>query len=79
MADGGAEVPVVHRLVTLPYWGSYQAWADHYAVECSHCLAVMSPVFNGTGEIEDLCTMGRALATAANWAVDSQRQLAAQN
>jgi hypothetical protein len=70
---------IVNQLATLPYWGAYKSWADHFAVDCGACGAVMDPEQGGTGMVEDLCTLGRSLATAANWAVDDQRVKAALN
>lgn len=78
MADAiGAHV--VNLLPTMPYWPAYKLWSDHYALDCGACLAVMDPTTGGTGMVEDLCALGSALATAANWAVDRQRGLATLN
>jgi hypothetical protein len=72
-------VTIVNQLPTLPYWSAYKLWADHYALECGACMAVMDPSTGGTGMVEDLCTLGSALARAANFSVDRQRELAALN
>lgn len=78
MADS-VRPPVVNQIPTMPYWPIYIMWADHYALNCGTCLAVMDHTTGGSGLAEDLCPAGKTLADMASQAVDDQAVLAALN
>lgn len=71
-------IPPIQRVSSLPYWETYTEWTDHLS-ECAQCLAVMDTAAGGSEKIVDLCLVGRLLATAVQWDIDSQRQLSAFN
>lgn len=72
------ELPVVHRLETLPYWPVYAEWTFHLT-GCARCFAVMDEASGGCGLTEALCPVGQPLATAVNYQVAVQAALAALN
>lgn len=57
--DPEGQLPVMDRIKTLPYWGSYAKWTAHVD-DCEPCVLVLQ----STGVVEELCLQGQAMHLA---------------